>query len=393
MPSLPDESTTDVRFEIPARAPDFQLTLTRALLESLELRRILYVILSGITAGDGLNLNRAFLLLEDEGGRMLSGQLAIGPESDAEAHRIWTAMTAERFTLRTVMEQYDQWNRDGRAAALSTQFQRVQLPLPLPEAPPEPCLALLAAALREQAPRVVNAQELAVPGAPDLVLFQAAVVPLVLAERTIGLILVDNRYNERPIDPAELDDLSTLANLAAVAVERARLHERIRAMAERDGLTGLFNRRRFDELLPQLVAESRQHGDALALLLIDIDHFKPINDRFGHLVGDDLLRGVAGILQARLRVGDFPCRYGGDEMAVLLPHTGVAAASALAERLRALMAQARFGEAGEVQTTVSMGLAGLAARHGPASDLLAAADQALYAAKRSGKNRVATAGT
>ncbi|MFH2009101.1 MAG: sensor domain-containing diguanylate cyclase [bacterium] len=378
----PDNPTRDAL----QRAPDFQLTLTRALLETLELRRILYVILSGITAGDGLGFNRAFLLLTDEGDRALRGQLAIGPESVAEASRIWEAMEAERFDLARVMQRYEEFRADPQASRLARQVERVSLPLPL-EPGDDPLWTLLDRVLASRESILVNDRQVAFTGA-DLTLECFALTPLLLAERVVGVILVDNRYNGRNIAPEELDDLQTLANLAAVAVERARLHERIRRMAERDGLTGLLNRRRFDELLPDLFADCQTHREPLSALLLDVDEFKAVNDRHGHLAGDDLLRGLARLIQERVRAGDLPVRFGGDELAVVLPRAAGDEALAVAEELVAGVRATDFGSGGQsLRATVSIGVATLHAQCVTHTQLLTEADQALYAAKAAGRDR------
>ena len=366
----------------------FHLTLTQALLESLELRRILYVLLTGVTAGDGLNFNRAFLLLVDEGGRVLQGQFAIGPTNDAEAQRIWQEMTAEEFTLARVMAQFDVWEQDVQAVSLSQEFQRVSIPLPLVAdgQVDHPFHLYVGAAFAGRAAEAVNGVNLVVPGT-SLTLRHFAVAPLRLKKRTIGVLLVDNTYNGRPIEPFELDDLATLANLAAIAVERARLHERVRRMAEQDGLTGLLNRRRFDELLLEHFQESRARGTHLSLILIDVDNFKAINDRHGHLAGDDLLRRVASAIQRRLRSSDVACRYGGDEFVLLLPRSSGPDAMDVAEYLRQAIAAHRMGQPVEPQITASIGVAACRNDHPDAAALLHDADAALYTAKREGRNR------
>jgi diguanylate cyclase (GGDEF)-like protein len=371
----------------PKRAKDFQLTLTRALLASLELRRTLYAILSGTTAGDGLDFNRAFLFLADEGQRVLRGQLAIGPASPEEADRIWRALEALHFDLAQVMERYDAFAHDAQAAELSTWFERVTYPLPLVATPEEdPFHPLLRRAFQERQPLVVNDLPLPLPGT-SLVLVNFALAPLAIADRTVGLLVVDNAWNGRPIEDAELDDLVSVANLAAVAVERARLYERIRQMADVDGLTGLLNRRRLDEIFPDLVAACRRHGEPLAVLLVDVDHFKSWNDRLGHLIGDDLLRGIAEAIRARLRQSDAACRYGGDEVVIVLPRTGGVEAMRVAEHVRVAVRALSPGSSEVDPPSVSIGVAELRDRHTGPSDLLADADQALYAAKEAGRNR------
>jgi diguanylate cyclase (GGDEF)-like protein len=369
----------------PRRAKDFQLTLTRALLESLDLESILYVILSGATAGDGLDFNRALLLLVDEGDRCLRGQLAIGPASAEEAHRIWEAMEVQRFDLARVLRAADDFRRDARARVLSTEVRRLSWALPLQPGASR-AQAMATDVLATRSPRLENRHRLALPPSA-LVLDHLALVPLVLADRPVGLLAVDNAYNGRPIRARELDDLTTVANLAAIAVERARMIERLRRMAERDGLTGLANRRHFDEAYPRTLAAGLERGEALALVVFDVDHLKPVNDRHGHLAGDDALRGVAETVRGRLRACDLAARYGGDEFALVLPRASGAAAAELAEALRRAVEARGFGPAADLHVTLSLGVA--EARPGDSPEgLLARADGALYDAKRRGRNRV-----
>ncbi len=370
------------------RAPDFQLTLTRALLETLDPDRILYVILSGITAGDGLGFNRAFLLLADEGDRALQGKLAIGPENRAEASRIWEAMEAESFDLSRVMARYDEFCADPRASRLVRLVENLSLPLPL-EPGADTFGGLLFRVLTEQRPMMVNGVEV---GFTPLALKNFALAPLLAHGRSLGVIVVDNRWTDRPITESELDDLQSLANLAAVAVERARLHERIKRMAEQDGLTGLLNRRRFDELAGGLFAESRQHGERLSLLLLDVDRFKEVNDRQGHLAGDDLLRGLARLVRKRVRRGDLAARYGGDELAVVLPRADGPEAERVAEDLTRAIRGTDFTQDADdpapLRATVSIGVATAHPGCADLTQLLREADRALYQAKESGRDRV-----
>jgi diguanylate cyclase (GGDEF)-like protein len=160
-------------------------------------------------------------------------------------------------------------------------------------------------------------------------------------------------------------------------------------------LTGLFNRRSLDARLDQELKRHMRHREGFCLLMADLDHFKKVNDTYGHLAGDAVLRRAAQALQAGLRTTDFLARYGGEEFAVILPHTGQSQAWMLAERLRRRVAAGGVRYAGRsIPVTVSIGLAsftpGQAAT--PAS-LLGLADQALYAAKSAGRNRVSIATT
>ena len=182
---------------------------------------------------------------------------------------------------------------------------------------------------------------------------------------------------------------------------RDALHEanvRLQRLAAEDGLTGLANRRAFDERLAAEISRARRERTPLSLLLVDVDHFKPYNDLYGHLAGDDCLRDVAELLRqvATQRGGDFAARYGGEEFAVLLSGTTADGAIRVGERLREKMASARLEHAGSPsgQLTLSIGVAALHAEdvEDDAQDLIRRADQALYQAKDGGRDRVVVHG-
>jgi len=159
-------------------------------------------------------------------------------------------------------------------------------------------------------------------------------------------------------------------------------------MAVTDGLTGLSNRKQLDAFLQEEFTRARRHHRDLSVLMIDIDHFKSINDSHGHLTGDTVLRGVAMILQKRLRPIDRLGRYGGEEFCALLPETGVASAARIAEELRAIVESHVFvADESKIRVTVSIGVSALEAHMEPV-DLYRVADEHLYAAKRAGRNRV-----
>ncbi|HEY6898844.1 MAG TPA: sensor domain-containing diguanylate cyclase [Rhodocyclaceae bacterium] len=180
----------------------------------------------------------------------------------------------------------------------------------------------------------------------------------------------------------------SLLILLLTGVTLNRYQGRLEEMATIDKLSGLLNRQAFEVLFLQTLAELRRSPAPLAAVLLDIDHFKQINDRFGHLCGDQVIEQVAATMKSRLRESDIPCRWGGEEFLVLLKNCDRAQAAALAEALRSAVADLRFEFDGQVATvTVSAGIA--AYRDGDSPErLVDRADQRLYAAKRGGRDRV-----
>jgi diguanylate cyclase len=174
--------------------------------------------------------------------------------------------------------------------------------------------------------------------------------------------------------------------------ELKKLNDLLKERAIRDGLTGLHNHRYFYQTLRRDFLLARRHNSDLSCLLLDLDHFKDVNDRYGHPFGDKVLKGVASEIRKKVRETDLVCRYGGEEFAVLLPGTDAEGAMDVAEEIRTRIANKVFTYANQaVKVTVSIGLASVVT-HSPElpHDLLGYADKALYRAKAAGRNRVLT---
>jgi two-component system, cell cycle response regulator len=162
-------------------------------------------------------------------------------------------------------------------------------------------------------------------------------------------------------------------------------------MAITDGLTGLYNRRYMETHLGSLVEQAASRGKPLTILVLDIDYFKAINDGHGHDAGDDVLREFATRIRKSIRGIDLACRLGGEEFVIVMPETDMAVAAIVAERLRRRIASEPFGiaqGAKAIDVTISIGIATLDTADDNASTILKRADQALYRAKRDGRNRV-----
>jgi diguanylate cyclase (GGDEF)-like protein len=183
----------------------------------------------------------------------------------------------------------------------------------------------------------------------------------------------------------------TVADLEAAQAEILRQNNELERLASRDPLTGCLNRRAFYEQFEKAFAESREHATELCCLMVDIDHFKRINDQFGHAVGDQAIQAIASSLSARLRLTDSLGRYGGEEFCLMFPRTTLADASNMAERLRIQVeteAGDRVRTASHLMITVSCGVSSTVFGARTPLELIDQADKALYAAKEGGRNCV-----
>ena len=216
----------------------------------------------------------------------------------------------------------------------------------------------------------------------------AVVAPLDFGEGDAGLLILGRRMTDAPYEPHDLALLRALADSSAIALRNAELLDRLRAQATIDPLTGCHNRRGFDEILQVEVARARRYGRPLCVVLLDIDHFKRINDDFGHEVGDNALQRIGRAVRHTFRSSDSACRYGGEEFALIFPETPKAEGRRLAERLRILVESLPPNAEVPRTLTASFGIACYPDDADSIPDLMRAADRALYQAKTNGRNRV-----
>jgi diguanylate cyclase (GGDEF)-like protein len=225
-----------------------------------------------------------------------------------------------------------------------------------------------------------------VPGTP--IEAQATIVlPLHVMGKVIGVLNLD-RLGGKTFTEEEFDLVKPFANLAAIAIENASLYEKSQLRAVTDPLTGLYNHGHFQESLEREVRRCERYGESFSLLMMDLDHFKKVNDRFGHPRGDQVLRRVAKILHDSTRDADYVARYGGEEFAVLLPMTTSDDARQLAERIRSQVHDIRVARDDEFHVSASIGAADFPACGLDSKTILGAADTALLWAKRRGRNCV-----
>lgn len=219
----------------------------------------------------------------------------------------------------------------------------------------------------------------------------AIALPLTVERNLMGLIRVDSQTPDRFVK-TDLQQLELYAHISTLALENAQLFSRVNAMATKDGLTGLATHRVFQEKLNDEILRAARYHKAISLVMIDIDHFKQVNDRYGHLAGDEVLKVVSAILMENCREYDFAARYGGEEFCLILPEMDASGARMLAERLRAQIEQTAVSMSPHAfRVTASLGCAAFPADAQSASQLIRTADQRLYSAKTSGRNRVVAA--
>lgn len=215
-------------------------------------------------------------------------------------------------------------------------------------------------------------------------------IPLVRRGEVIGLMTADSTRRDA-YTQSHLKLAATIADHIAIALENARLHDRTYHMAMSDSLTQTGSRRRFEVEGRLLYENAQRSGHPVAVLMVDIDHFKLVNDRYGHDVGDQILRRVAEACGSDLRGSDLLARYGGEEFVVVLPETSEAEGHAAAERMRSRVVNVHHPETGE-PVTVSIGVAAEVPRNASGFErLVQRADRALYQAKETGRNRVVVA--
>ncbi|MBN2359248.1 MAG: diguanylate cyclase [Deltaproteobacteria bacterium] len=351
--------------------------ITSRMLQTTDVDRALYVMLSGITAGYSLGFNRAALFTYDAAQRCFVGSKAIGPGDGSEAHKIWEEF---EFNKRGV----DDLLSDYAPGSFDTRFQRTVQSLRLTaEDKPDDEIAQAGAA----AGPLLFSRSLCSNRSlrPLAVSPEFALAVLKPHGKTLGMVFADNRFNRAPIAERQLTYLSFFIDQTALVWENLELLKSVERLARFDGLTGLFNRREFELRFHEEAARCVRAGRPCALLLIDVDRFKSINDTHGHASGDDALRRLGELLQRELRLNDLAGRIGGDEFAVF---------SSDLDREQVLAAARRIGRAARsAEIPVSIGAALWQGATTDPVSMFAAADASLYSAKNAGRGCVCLDGT
>ena len=209
-------------------------------------------------------------------------------------------------------------------------------------------------------------------------------VPLIAKGECIGIINITNKKNGKLFNKKDLEFVEALASQASIAVDNAQLYE----LATKDGLTKLYIHRHFYNLLDSEIKRVQRYHHVLSLLMMDIDNFKQVNDTYGHLVGDMVLKEIAATIQKTIRHVDIPARYGGEEFTIILPETAAINAVTIAERLRKRISEieVKVDENTIISPTISIGIAEYPNAADDINELIDWADKALYVSKENGKN-------
>ncbi len=212
------------------------------------------------------------------------------------------------------------------------------------------------------------------------------------SSRMLGVICL-KRLEKQAFSGQEIETIRQIVNQIAVMLDKAIIYKKAKELAFTDELTGIFNRRYFNQRYNRELGRARRYKRALSILMIDIDHFKQFNDTHGHLMGDEVLRKMSRVFESNLRKADIFCRYGGEEFVVILPEINLQQAMLVGEKLRRTMETFRFVDKRKMdkKITISVGVASYPENECNSEEILNKADKALYQAKQQGRNRVIAA--
>jgi diguanylate cyclase (GGDEF)-like protein len=362
----------------------------QALRKTMDLEKAFFIIASALTSHEAGAYERAMIFTVDQDREYLIGRIcADSVNLDQAVEGLWRGLVSHEGPLKKTLDSMmpvlaKRWGE------LSDVVQRVRIPLTDDK-------SLLVHAIRtgetvthdtlEQEPQLRLHPDMR--SRFDMSCFAAA--PLLAEREAIGLIIVDSTNRPRDFTPERLKLLEMFADQAALAINNGLIFQNVLNRAQKDSLTGLFNHGHFQEVLKAELEKAERYGNEVSMILLDIDHFKGFNDTHGHQTGDAVLKQVAMLLGALVRVTDLPARYGGEEFAVILPHTDYKGALEMAERLRIGIerkVQVKSPKGEKLGVTASFGVSTYPRHAADPGVLVAQADEALYIGKERGRNCV-----
>ncbi|WP_078555699.1 diguanylate cyclase [Bacillus alkalicellulosilyticus] len=354
--------------------------------QTLQLDKLLHTILIAVTAGHGMGFNRAMVFLIDDKNQ-LHGKMAVGPMNSTEGYAIWEMIAAEKYKLQDLIEM------DREEKDMDSDLNYLVKSLVIHDENDENNIIL--SSLSQNKPihvvTIDNTDAVQVKLHELFDMNEFAVLPLVNQGKKVGVLLIDNIVNKYPISMDEIEAVIPFANQAAIAIDHARLYQMTEDMALKDGLTGLYNQRSFQQKIDYYFTNNS--NQPISLIMMDIDFFKHYNDTNGHLLGNEVLSQLAKVIVTVIKDLEYCYRFGGEEFAVLLPSKSLQEAFDIAETIRASIETSSF-PSGDKQPggklTVSVGVSSTEQHQqgSNGSKLIQFADDALYEAKRKGKNQV-----
>lgn len=374
------EELEKLRFQL-----HFFYELSKAMRITLRLEEITYIILTGLTAHEGLGFNRAMLFHIDEVNNTLKGYMGIGPMDAKEATEIWQHIEDEQKDLYDLIDNYNRIKINKKKPKFMEFIQSLSFPVDKKN-------PLLFKAFEERS--VLHLRKNTIRKFKNsalikkLKLQECLVAPFWIHDKPSGLIIVDNIITKKPIAADDVKTFSMFMEQAVGALENSQRFETTLTKAHTDSLTSLWNYGYFQYKLDEELLKAQAEKLPLSLMMIDIDSFKSFNDSHGHLQGDSALRHISGILKENCRKIDIVCRYGGEEFSLILPTNNKQESYPLAGRIRQAIEEK---EILNHTFTISIGIASFPQDSLDKETLIKKADQALYEAKRRGKNRVVLA--
>ena len=281
------------------------------------------------------------------------------------------------------------FDADRCAAAFTSEESGLRMPPPFDAEPSDWATPARLDAERQALLRAISEKKPAVASQAAGFDADAMVVPMVIGDEVLGAIAFANRPPKPPFSEADLLLAELIGQQAASALENARLFRKVQQLAQTDTLTGVASRSHFYAIAERQLLSALRYSRPMALIMFDADHFKRVNDTYGHPAGDRVLAALAEAAKRILRAPDLICRYGGEEFLILLPEVNLTQARIVAERIRQRAAATHVKtEKGDVTVTISLGVASVENGEEVSLDaLIERADRALYAAKRAGRNR------
>ncbi len=351
--------------------------------ENRDIDELLHLFLTHLTAREGLGFNRAIFYEHDMNNpNVMSGRKSIGPLNYSEADEKWNSLLncpIDLFLKSSSNKTLEPLESIVISSKLFLNEDSVLNEIMCSKK--HKLLNLETANFSRRTYQMLKLMNLK----------EFIIVPIVSYENTIGLVIVDNLFDSKAYSPPRMESLINFSSQTALVINNLILYNQVKALSIKDGLTGLYNRRFFEEQLTIDIERSIRTALPISLVMIDIDFFKNYNDKNGHIEGDALLSTISKLFKQNCRSSDFVCRYGGEEFAIILPDTCLKHAVEVAEKIRKKVVENCFPH-GEKQplgkVTISLGVASFPDNVKDREQLKICSDKALYHSKENGRNCV-----